>query len=359
MEKRFGIVGCGRISHAHGIASQRLDGAVRFAACADISRDAAGAFAAAYGVNRTYTDYAEMLKEEDLNAVIFATWPAQHREQLETAIKSGVKYILCEKALAMTGEEALEIWQMANDAGVTIVEGFMYTHHPVISKLDELVRREESGEIDSVRATFHLRLPDVASDTPTWRQRKETGGSVPYDRTCYPVNACQRYADALPKRVSAHCDTSNNYDTITRLYGMVTYENDRIAIIESSNEAVFNEVLELTCANRVYSLNVPFTLPGDGLIREFEALKFSHVKEHEHVVKSPLPLQDDLPTYHAYTPQLANFLATVEGKKAPSPRLIDSVVNSYTLDALVRSGLDKRMIEIELPDSVRDAWEAD
>lgn len=356
MEQRFGIVGCGRISHAHGIAAQRLNNEVRFAACADVAPASAEKFASTYGVNRIYQDYAEMLEQEKLDAVVFATWPAQHREQLETAIRSGVKYILCEKALALTGEEAFDIWSMAQEAGVTIVEGFMYTHHPVIAKMDELVAREISGSVDSVRATFHLRLPDEVSDTPTWRQRKETGGSVPYDRTCYPVNACQRYAGALPIRVSAHCDKSRHFDTITRLYGMVTYENGVVGIIESSNESVFSEVLEVTCSNRIYGLQVPFTLPGDGTIHEYEALKFSHVREHLHVVPSPLPLQDDLPTYHAYTPQLANFAATARGERAPSPRLVDTVVNSYTLDALVRSGLEKRVVEIELPDAIRSAW---
>lgn len=358
MESRFGIVGCGRISHAHGIAAQRLGGAVRYAACADVNPQSAEAFAAQYGVNRIYTDYEEMLQQERLDAVVFATWPAQHREQLEIAIRNGVKYILCEKALAMNGQEALEIWRMARDASVTIVEGFMYTHHPVIGKLDELVRREISGAVDSIRATFHLRLPDVSSDQPTWRQRKETGGSVPYDRTCYPVNACQRYAGALPVRVSAHVSTSAIYGTVTRLHGMVVYENGRVGVIESSNEAVFSEDLEVTCANRVYRLPVPFTLPGDGRVIEYEALKFSHVKEHVHEVPSPLPLQDDLPSYHAYTPQLANFLAAVKGERAPSPLLIDTVVNSYTLDALVRSGLEGRMIDLEIPDEVRDAWKA-
>jgi hypothetical protein len=73
-------------------------------------------------------------------------------------------------------------------------------------------------------------------------------------------------------------------------------------------------------------------------------------------VPSPLPLQDDLPSYHAYTPQLANFLAVSQGKRAPQPLLIDTVVNSYTLDALVRSGLENRMIDIELPEDVRAEW---
>src|SRR5947208_1358481 len=99
MDLQLGLVGCGRISHAHGIAAQRIGKGLRFSACADVNEDAARNFATSYGSNSCYTDYKEMLRKERLDAVVFATWPAQHREQLETAIKSGVRFILCEKAL--------------------------------------------------------------------------------------------------------------------------------------------------------------------------------------------------------------------------------------------------------------------
>ncbi|MBN8988924.1 MAG: Gfo/Idh/MocA family oxidoreductase [Rhizobiales bacterium] len=359
MELRLGIVGCGRISHAHGIAAQRIGKGLRFSACADVNEDAARSFATTYGSNSFYTDYAEMLKKEQLDGVLFATWPAQHREQIETAIKAGARFILCEKALTLTGEEAVEIYDLARKHGVTIVEGFMYTHHPAIAKLDELVRRDVSGAIDSVRASFHLFLPEPEGAQLTWRQRKETGGSVPYDRTCYPVNICARYADALPVKVAASVAVSEKLGTITRLYGEVTYENGRVALIESSNTAVFGQEVQVTCANRIYRLATPFTMPGDGTVVEIEALKFSHVREHLHPVKSPLPVQDDLPSFHAYRPQLENFGKVVSGQaKHSQPLLVESVVNSFTLDGLVRAGLEQRVVNIEIPEHIKKDWRA-
>src|SRR5260370_16937003 len=130
MDLRLGIVGCGRISHAHGIAAQRIGRGLRFSACADVNEDAARNFATTYGSNSVYTDYAEMLKKEQLDGVLFATWPAQHREQLETAIKAGARFILCEKPLALTGEQAVDIYHLAKNTPVTIAERVMFTHHP-------------------------------------------------------------------------------------------------------------------------------------------------------------------------------------------------------------------------------------
>lgn len=360
MDLRLGIVGCGRISHAHGIAAQRIGEGLRFSACADVNEESARKFANAYGSNAFYTDYNEMLRKEQLDGVVFATWPGQHREQLENAIKAGVRYILCEKALALTGEEAVEIYDMATKAGITIVEGFMFVHHPAIAALDALVKRETSGAIDSVRSSFHLYLPEPEDgQAKTWRHNKETGGSIPYDRVCYPVNICARYAEALPVKASATVTVSKNFNTIIRLYGEVTYENGRVGLIECSNTAIFGQEVQVTCANRIYRMDTPFTMAGDATIVELETLKFSHVREHRHPVKSPLPAQDDLPSFHAYRPQLENFAKVATGKARLSrPNLVETVVNSYTLDALVRAGLEERVVKLDIPERIKTDWRA-
>ena len=102
MTVRLGLIGCGRISHAHGIAVGRIGAyKVRFVACSDVRQEAA--FARAYGCDKAYDDAAQMLAEEKLDAVVLATWPAQHREQVEMCLEAGHKFILCEKALATSG----------------------------------------------------------------------------------------------------------------------------------------------------------------------------------------------------------------------------------------------------------------
>lgn len=353
---RLGIVGCGRISRAHGIAARRLGDRARFVACADVNEEAARRFAHDFGSNRIYTDAGRMIAEESLDGVVLATWPGQHLGQIQAAVEGGIRFILCEKALALTGEEARRMWHVGRDGGAIIMEAFMYAHHPVMSRLDALVRRPESGPIDSVRASFHMFAPDPDQGNETWRQRKETGGEVPYDRTCYPVNACGRFADALPKQVYAAGTISPRFDTITSLYGQIVYENGRIALIESSNAAAFSQELQITCANRVYRLSTPFTLAGDATIFEYEALKFSHVRTVEHAVASELPLQDDLPSFQAYTPQLARFVDAIRNQATPAPLLIDSVVNSYALEGLVQSLRSGQAITLELPADVRVAW---
>ena len=70
MEKtRVGIIGTGNISNAHMEGYNTLLDSVELAACCDLDREKAEAFAKRYGFAKVYTDYNEMLANEKLDAV--------------------------------------------------------------------------------------------------------------------------------------------------------------------------------------------------------------------------------------------------------------------------------------------------
>ncbi|MFV0334163.1 MAG: Gfo/Idh/MocA family protein [Tropicimonas sp.] len=196
MTVRLAIVGCGRISHAHGIAAQRIGpDKLRLVACADIDPDKARDFAETYGCEAHYGDPAAMYAAGGFDGVVLATWPAQHLEQVTQALDAGIRFILCEKALATSGADAAEIWRRAKAAGTTVVEGFMYLHHPLIKTLEAELATGVAGPVDWVRSTSSFLFPEAADGTDpgrSWRFKTDTGGGVPWDLLCYPVNACGR-----------------------------------------------------------------------------------------------------------------------------------------------------------------------
>ena len=169
-----------------------------------------------------------MIREHDLDAVLLATWPTQHHEQVLGCLEAGVRTILCEKSLALTGAEALELRTAAEATGALVVEGFMYRHHPAIGRIDELLAAGDIGVLDSVWAAFDMFDPEEAApDDPgrDWRQRKECGGGVPFDLACYCVDACNRFARTPPRQVQAVGGTSARYGTVDRLFGLIEYED--------------------------------------------------------------------------------------------------------------------------------------
>ena len=182
---KLGIIGCGAHAFdAHGPAAAKIPHLVQFTACCDVRREARAAdWAARFGSARSYSDYEEMLRNEELDGVLLVTWPNQHREHVERALALGVRHILCEKSLTLTGQEACEMYQLTRAAGAFMMEGFMYRHHPAIRRMQQLLATGDCGAVDAVRACFSAHDPEVEGPTIS----SATGGSGRNARRRHPL----------------------------------------------------------------------------------------------------------------------------------------------------------------------------
>lgn len=342
---RLGIVGCGGISHRHARAAA-VSSELSIVACCDTRADVAADWARTYGCERSYGDLRELIQSHELDGVLIATWPMQHRDHVLGCLEAGARHVLCEKALATTGAEALEILRAAETARAVVVEAFMYRFHPAILKLDELLAAGEVGRVESVRAAFCLFAPEETSgDDPArdWRQRVEPGGGVPYDLTCYCVDACNRFVDSSPRRVLAVGGQSARYGTINVLQGLIEYEDSRVGIVSSSHTSHFDHELRVSGTSGHVELPVAWRIetPIDVTVsRSGESWgKFSE-ERHRIAEADPFRLQ------------LEHFAAVVRGHAQPVPTLAESVVTAFTLEALVTSALERRSVDVEVPDGL-------
>ncbi len=106
---RVGIIGCGRIAdmHARGYNAEPRTTVV---ALSEIEEGKAEEFAEEHGFDaRIYADYREMLAGEDLDLVSICLWTVMHPEAVAECVEAGVPCIHCEKPMAPTWGEALQI----------------------------------------------------------------------------------------------------------------------------------------------------------------------------------------------------------------------------------------------------------
>ena len=104
-----------------------------------------------FGVNKTYTDYRQMLGDENLDAVIICTPEDQHYPMTMLALDQGL-HVLCEKPMAFTAGEALEMYRKAEARNVKHMVNFTMRWIPHFQFLKHLM---EGGYIGKA---YHAHL---------------------------------------------------------------------------------------------------------------------------------------------------------------------------------------------------------
>ncbi len=137
------------------------------------------AFAAAQGL-RLAPDYAAVLADPAVQAVVLATPHSQHTAQVVAAAQAG-KHVFCEKPFALTRTDAETAVEATRRAGVTLGLGYNRRFHPEMTKLRERIRSGALGTVLHVEAT--MTFPNALLLKPEqWRAHREetpAGGLTP------------------------------------------------------------------------------------------------------------------------------------------------------------------------------------
>jgi predicted dehydrogenase len=141
---RVGVLGAGPIAQAaHFESCLKARNAELYAIC-DVAEDLLARMAAGFQPRRTFTDYAAMLADPDLEAVIVATSDAFHVEASVAALAAG-KHVLCEKPMAMSVESAEQLHDAVARSARVFHVGHMKRYDGGIQAGREFMRGEMGG----------------------------------------------------------------------------------------------------------------------------------------------------------------------------------------------------------------------
>lgn len=118
---RFGLIGGGSIA-AHHVSAIRANPGAQVVAVAEAIPDRGQAFAAEHGIPDVYTDYAEMLRRDDLDAVAVCVPNFLHAPAAIAAMEAG-KHVLVEKPMALHSQAAAEMVAVQKATGRTMALG--------------------------------------------------------------------------------------------------------------------------------------------------------------------------------------------------------------------------------------------
>ena len=133
-----------------------------------------------FGFEKAYTCYEDLLADPEVKAVYIPLPNSLHFEWTKKALQSG-KHVLCEKPLTPTAAEAEELFRIAEDNNVILMEAFAFLHSPFIKAVRDEITSGVIGEIRYLESQF------VTSDyeLSNIRMRRETKGGCTYDLGCY------------------------------------------------------------------------------------------------------------------------------------------------------------------------------
>jgi predicted dehydrogenase len=152
------VIAAGSQGRVHASGYARLP-EVRLVAIADVNRAAAEELAAELDVPAVYESYEELLATEHPDLISICTPPGSHLDVVERAVAAGVKAIHCEKPIALSYADALEMDRITREAGVQLTFNLQRRFEPVHRFALEQLHAGAIGDVVSVEG-YCPNLPD-------------------------------------------------------------------------------------------------------------------------------------------------------------------------------------------------------
>lgn len=184
-----GVVGCGFVGRgAHVPAFSSIEGA-RLVAAADPDTKRLSKVADKYQVDSTYQDYADLVADPDVQAVVVAAPTPLHAEASLAAIRAG-KHVLCEMPLVSNLELADEIIEAADKQGVLLMPGLTFRFTPSFVKAKETMARGEFGAALAFSYREFIPARDLANQWPagSWVWNVAESGGPLYTLSVWSID---------------------------------------------------------------------------------------------------------------------------------------------------------------------------
>ena len=225
MVLKIGAIGCS------DVAKRQLFPAIDSSQLANVeyigsrSLKKAEEWAKKYGCSK-FGSYDDVINS-DVDAVYISLPIGLHEEWTLKAAKAG-KHVLCEKSSTTSYESAKKMVKTGKENNIRILEGFAFRFHPQHEQIRELICKEV-GELHNFYGIYGFPLP--REDNIRWK--KELGGGVLNDVSCYPIYASRLVFQSEPISVLSHLEFDKKFDVDKSADVILKYPNEKTAFVSS------------------------------------------------------------------------------------------------------------------------------
>lgn len=150
---RVAVIGAGWWSTYTHIPGLQANPDAELVALCDSDPARLRAAAERYGVARSYTDFEELLRSEQLDGVVIAVNHTAHYPVARACLDAGLT-IMLEKPMVLTAEHAHDLVARAQERGVEIIVGYPWHYTPTARRAREVIQSGALGPIQLVSSLF-------------------------------------------------------------------------------------------------------------------------------------------------------------------------------------------------------------
>ena len=148
-EVKIGIVGAGRIAERFASETSYVN-YVKSVTVYDVDDEKAHLFAKRHQIDHVSQCFDELMNQVD--AVYVATPHLCHYEQCKQALRKK-KHVLCETPLVLNGEEARDLFQLAEQNNVVLMEANKTAYSPAFNHLITMIKSGVIGEVVDINVS--------------------------------------------------------------------------------------------------------------------------------------------------------------------------------------------------------------
>lgn len=368
---RIGMIGYGFMGRAHTNAYKRVCDffqreyrPVLKAACAR-NKEKIQAFADNWGYESIETDWRELLKRDDIDAVDICVPNNLHKEIAVAAAEAG-KAILCEKPIAMNTAEGEEMCQAVEKAGVPNTVWYNYRRLPAVTLAKQVVDSGKLGRIFHYRANF-LQDWTISEEVPqggaaTWRlDVKAAGSGVTGDLLAHCIdtaiwmNGSISDVNAMTEtfvkeRMHAETGKKEKVGIDDACAFLCHFENGSLGLFESTRYARGHKALYTFEINGEHA-SLRWDLHDLNRLEYFDHADDSTVRgwRNIHVSDGDQPYMGNwwvpglcIGYEHSFVHQVADFLEAYAKGEACAPTFRDALETQQVCDAVLQSAQEQK-----------------
>ena len=307
---KLGIIGLGYIGQIHLRHSLRLPNA-EVTAVADVSKKALKKAKSA-GVKKTFTNYEDLMKDSEIDAVIIALPTHLHLQCAKKAAESQ-KNIFLEKPMARNVEEAKEILAVSRKNSVKLMIGYPFRFDETFRNTKEKLVGGLFGDIENAEASYISSGPffhraDGYSPVPVpdwWFNKDLTGGGVLIDLGSHMINLLRWYFGEITD-IKGYFGHRLNLDIEDSAMCLAKFESGTVAAI---NVGWFSQeyALKIDLHGTVKNLSLQ-RMPSNPLVTAVQMFSTGSSKFHQ-----------------PHVDELKYFLNCLNNDRNPSPSGLDGL----------------------------------